>query len=359
MNKKIIFSSGGTGGHIFPAINLMKYFSEKGYEVLIVTDKRGKNFLKYYSNFKSYVISAETPVNKNLIKKIFAFFVMFYAFLKSILILKKEKPNLIFGFGGYISFPISFASRFFKIPLVIYENNMVLGIANKNLLSFSKRLLLGANIPVNFPSKYKDKVYKVGNILRKEIIDYTEKEKKTDSKIFSILVLGGSQGAEIFGEIIPSVIKKIKNEGYEIAINQQCLEYQKNSIIDFYDKNKIKNNVFNFTDNILNLISSSHLAISRCGASSLAELKNTLTPFIAVPLPHATDNHQYLNAKYYEKQGFCWIMEQDNFSLINLFNLIMTIIKDRKKLEIIKKSMRNNNDKNVYINVENAIKEFI
>ena len=230
MNKKIIFSSGGTGGHIFPAINLMKYFSEKGYEVLIVTDKRGKNFLKYYSNFKSYVISAETPVNKNLIKKIFAFFVMFYAFLKSILILKKEKPNLIFGFGGYISFPISFASRFFKIPLVIYENNMVLGIANKNLLSFSKRLLLGANIPVNFPSKYKDKVYKVGNILRKEIIDYTEKEKKTDSKIFSILVLGGSQGAEIFGEIIPSVIKKIKNEGYEIAINQQCLEYQKNSI---------------------------------------------------------------------------------------------------------------------------------
>ncbi len=359
MNKKIIFSSGGTGGHIFPTINLMNYFSKRGYEVLIVTDKRGEKFLKYKKDFKAYVMSVKTPANKNFIKKILAFVLMFFAFIKSVLILKKEKPDLVFGFGGYISFPISFASRFFKIPLVIYENNMILGKANKYLVSFSKKLLLASNIPENLNPKYKDKICKVGNILREEILKYSAKDKKLDSKIFSILVLGGSQGAEIFGEIIPPVIKKIKDEGYEIFINQQCLQHQKNSIIDFYNKNKIKNNVFNFTDDILNLLSSSHVAISRCGASSLAELKNTQTPFIAVPLPHAADNHQYLNAKYYEKQGFCWIIEQDNLNLINLSNLIITLIEDKKKLEIIKKSMQSNNDKNVYINVENGIKEFL
>ena len=149
-------------------------------------------------------------------------------------------------------------------------------------------------------------------------------------KCFSILVLGGSQGAEIFGRIIPSVIKMIKDKGYDIEIYQQCIEKQKNSLIEFYNKNNIKNNIFNFTSNILDLILSSDLAISRCGASTIAELVQTLTPFIAVPYPHSVDNHQYLNAKYYEEKGCCWVLEQDNFSSINLFNIIMKILNDRR-----------------------------
>ena len=73
MTKKIIFSTGGTGGHIFPAINLMKHFFDKGYKVLLVTDIRGNNFVKNYSEFKSYVLKAETPTNKNLFKKFLSF----------------------------------------------------------------------------------------------------------------------------------------------------------------------------------------------------------------------------------------------------------------------------------------------
>ena len=65
MSKKIIFSSGGTGGHIFPTINLMKHFSDKGYEVVLITDKKGISFLKDYSNFKSYITTTKSPVNKN------------------------------------------------------------------------------------------------------------------------------------------------------------------------------------------------------------------------------------------------------------------------------------------------------
>ena len=142
MNKKIIFSGGGTGGHIFPAINLMKHFFDKEYKVILVTDNRGNNFIKNYSEFKSYILRAGTPTNKNLFKKFFSYFLIFYSIVRSILILKKERPNLIFGFGGYVSFPISFASRFFNLPLVIYENNMVLGRTNKYLSSFSRKILL-------------------------------------------------------------------------------------------------------------------------------------------------------------------------------------------------------------------------
>jgi len=359
MNKKIIFSGGGTGGHIFPAINLMKHFIDKGYRVLLVTDNRGNNFIKNYSEFKSYILNSDTPTNKNLFKKFFSYFLIFYSIIRSIIILKKEKPDLIFGLGGYVSFPISFASRFFKLPLIIYENNMVLGRTNKYLSSFSKKIFLAKKITKNFPEKYKSKTYEVGSILDKNIINCLPLEEKNNKGKFSILVLGGSQGAEIFGTIIPTVVKMIKDEGYEIEINQQCIIIQKNSIINFYEKNNIKNYVFEFDKNILKLALSSSLAITRCGASTTAELAHTLTPFIAVPLPNSVDNHQYLNAKYYENKGCCWLLEQDNFNTENLFNLIIETIKNKNKLEDIRKNMKKEHNKNVYSNIENKIKEFI
>jgi len=171
MTKKIIFSVGGTGGHIFPAINLMKHFFDKKYKVLLVTDNRGNNFIKNYSEFKSYILNAGTPTNKNLFKKFFSYFLIFYSIIKSIIIIKKEKPDLIFGFGGYVSFPVSFASRFFNLPLIIYENNIVLGRANKYLSSFSKKILLAKKIKKNFPEKYRSKTYEVGSLLNKNIIN--------------------------------------------------------------------------------------------------------------------------------------------------------------------------------------------
>ena len=359
MNKKIIFSGGGTGGHIFPAINLMKHFLDKEYKDLLVTDNRGNNFIKNHSEFKSYILNSATPTNKNLFKKFFSYFLIFYSIIRSILILKKENPDLVFGFGGYVSFPISFASRFFNLPLIIYENNMILGRANKNLSSFSKKILLAKKITKNFPEKYKSKTYEVGSILNKNIINYSSFTEDNVKGKFSILVLGGSQGAEIFGTVIPKVVKMIKDEGYEIEINQQCIMDQKNSIVDFYKKNNIKNYVFEFDKNILKLVLSSSLAITRCGASTTAELVHTLTPFIAVPLPNSIDNHQYLNAKYYENKGCCLLLEQDNFDTENLFNLIMETIKNKNKLENIRNYMKNNYNKNVYSNIENEIKEFI
>ena len=139
MNKKIIFSAGGTGGHIFPAIHLMRHFFEKGYKVLLVTDKRGNNFINKYSEFKYYTLTASTTTNKNILNKILSLLIIFYSLIKSILILKKEKADLIIGFGGYVSFPISIVSKFFKLPLIIYENNLVLGRTNKYLLKYAKK----------------------------------------------------------------------------------------------------------------------------------------------------------------------------------------------------------------------------
>ena len=358
MNKKIIFTAGGTGGHLFPAINLMQYFSNKGYEVLLVTDIRGEKFLKKQNESRFNTIKIISPTGKNFIKKIFSITTIIISILKCLIIIKKEKPSLIFGLGGYVSFPISYASKFLNIPLIIYENNFIIGRANKKLLSISKKLLLSDKIPINLPSKYEKKTYKVGNILSEEILN-SSINKKNHPKILTILVLGGSQGAKIFGEVIPPTIKKLKEKGFEIQINQQCTAEQKDLLIKFYNENNIKNNVFDFSNNILDLLLSSNLAISRCGASTTAELVQTLTPFIAIPYPHSTDNHQYLNAKHYEEKGCCWLLKESNFNSDKLHNLILEILNDKNKLEKTQQNMKKNDNKSVYTKVEKVLEEFI
>ena len=251
MSKKIVFTAGGTGGHIFPAINLMKDFSERGYEVLLITDSRGEKFIKKYSELKFFVIKASTFTNKNLIKKIFAIFIILYSMIGAALILRKEKPDLVFGFGGHVSFPISFVSKFFNIPLVIYENNMILGRANKYLAMFSRKIFISRGITNKFLQKYKNKVFEIGPILNKKIINYTNKQK--NKNVFSILVMGGSQGAKIFGNIVPDVIKSLNDQVEKIQIYQQCVKGQQEEISNFYKRNNIKNYVFEFDKNILEL----------------------------------------------------------------------------------------------------------
>ena len=359
MKKKIIFSAGGTGGHILPAINLMKHFSEKGYDVALATDSRGKRYIDRYSDFKFYIINTATTTNKSYYKKFISIFAIFYSILKSFKIIKLEKPDLVFGLGGYASFPLCFTSKLINLPLFIYENNMVLGRANRYLSFFAKKILISNPNIKRISKKYKSKVNQVGPVINKNIINSSKDERIFDNEYFTILVLGGSQGAEVFGEIIPTVIKMIETKGYKININQQCTDNQKKTISDFYKKNKINNNVFEFDKDIYKLILSSNLAVTRCGASTTAELVYANTPFIAVPLPNSIDDHQYLNAKYYEEKGCCWLLKQNNFNIENLFNLIIEIIKNKSKLKKTYINMKKNNDKNIYNNIENLIKNFI
>ena len=108
----------------------------------------------------------------------------------------------------------------------------------------------------------------------------------------------------------------------KVKIYHQCTKDQKELLINFYEKNKIDNVVFEFNENIIQYLSIADLAICRCGASTAAELVYLQKPFIAVPYPHALDNHQFLNAKYYEDKGYCWTLEQNNFNAETLSNLI-------------------------------------
>jgi len=359
MSKKIIFSSGGTGGHMFPTIGVMQHFLKKNYEAILVTDNRGIFYLKNSSNIKYYIINTDSPTNKKYFDKFLSYTKIILSIFKSLFILIREKPNLVFGLGGYVSFPILIAAKILNIPLAIYENNMVLGRTNNYLLPISKKLLLASDKILNIPPKYKNKVKKVGHIIREDFLNHDLNRKKSEDNKFSLLILGGSQGAKIFGIVVPKVIKKIHDLGYNIMIYHQCIKGQKTELENFYKNNNINSKVFEFSNNILEFILKSDLVISRCGASTTAELAFTNTPFVAIPYPHAVDNHQYLNAKYYADKGLCWIIEQHNFSNENLFNLIIEIFKDKKKLQLKKENMQKDDFKLTSHNIEAEIKDLI
>ena len=310
MKKKIIFCGGGTGGHVFPFISLSNYFLKKDYETIFWTDKRGIKYLK--QDFSVYRILNVDPYHRGVTNKIFFYLKLIKVFISSFSLLRKERPNIVFGLGGYVAFPICLAAKLLNIKIVLYESNLVLGRVNKFFFRFCEILFTNSEKIINLPKKNSVKCIKVGNIVREEILKYKSHKKNYLSETKTIIILGGSQGAKIFGNIIPRVIIDVIKK-YKISVIQQAVPEQINEIKNIYNSNKIENYVFSFHQNIFELMSKADLAISRCGSSTLGELERLAIPFIAIPYPFATDDHQYQNAIYYEKKRMLLAIKSEKF----------------------------------------------
>ena len=357
MTKKIVFCGGGTGGHVFPSVALTNFFNKKKYETILVTDKRGAKYIK--NNFSLCKTLDVIPLSQQgLMNKIFFYFKLIQAFFNSISFLKIEKPNIVFGLGGYVSFPICLAARLLNIKILLYEPNVVLGRTNKIFVRFCKKLFTNSEKVKKLPRRYSTKCIKVGNILREEILKYKLPQKNYLTSEKTIVILGGSQGAEIFGELMPQVILDL-NKNYRINVVQQSLLSQVKKIKNFYNDNKIKNYVFSFDENIIEFVSKADLAISRCGSSTLGELEFLGVPFVAIPYPFAKDNHQYENAIYYQKKGCCWILNQTNLSINSLKNVLMNILTNSHELSLKRENMFKNDSKKTLSKIEEEIKKII
>ena len=354
---KVIIATGGTGGHIFPAYSLAEHFFDQKINVRIISDKRGIKYIKDHTNFKISLINPKTIFTKNIFKLIFSLLTIIYSTLKSLIILLIDRPYIVFGMGGYSSFPVCLAAKILKIPFIIYENNLQIGKANKYLLPFSKKIFI-SNIELEgVADKYKNKICIVGNILRKEIINSSPVINKNEN-ILKILILGGSQAAKIFAEKLPNILKYCSDANIPIRIYQQCLPDQNKFLTSFYKDLNIDFKIFNFTNNILEYFSLANLAITRSGSSMLAELTNCKIPFISVPLPTSADNHQLKNAIYYEKKGYSYLIEEKDLST-KLFKLIKLLHEDKLLLEKIKRKQAEHSDKSVFNNIDKEIKNII
>jgi UDP-N-acetylglucosamine--N-acetylmuramyl-(pentapeptide) pyrophosphoryl-undecaprenol N-acetylglucosamine transferase len=357
--NKILIAAGGTGGHVFPAYSLANYLTKNNYNVKLITDNRGFNYLKDYKSLNITKISSSPLIKKNPLKFLFSITIILLSVFKSIFFLLFNRPSIIFGMGGYSSFPVCIAATILRIKFVIYENNLIIGRANKFLLPFAKKIFVSYKSLEGISANYKNKILEVGNIIREEIINL--KIENNENNLFDeikILVLGGSQAAKTFAEKLPKIFEKLKTSEIPIKVYQQCQKEQTNDLTKFYKKAKIKCEIFNFTNKITDYYSKTNLVITRSGASVLGELINVNIPFISVPLPTSADNHQFKNAVYYEKKGFGYLVSENDIN-DQLFSLIKSIFENKSLIKNILINQSQYSDKNIFININIHIQKII
>ncbi|MDB3997479.1 UDP-N-acetylglucosamine--N-acetylmuramyl-(pentapeptide) pyrophosphoryl-undecaprenol N-acetylglucosamine transferase [Candidatus Pelagibacter sp.] len=352
MKSKILISTGGSGGHVIPAITIHDHLKEN-YEILISSDVRGLKYLddKFY---KTLII--DTPKLNNFILLPLSILKVIFLTLRSLILLKKEEIQILISTGGYMSLPLCIAARILNIKIYLLEPNMVIGRANKFFLKFCKKIICYAENIIGFPKEYKYKLKIINPLIRKKY--YNKKLKENDNEKFTLIIIGGSQGAQIFDKILhQSIINVSKTKSLKVIhqTNQKNIGVLKN----LYLENNIDSSVFSFDQNLNLLIDQADLCITRAGASSLAEISLSRKPFIAIPLPSSKDNHQLENANYYKNKGCCWVINQINFDKIKFEDFLLKILNNKNEILLKKTNLEKLNYQNTWNDVNQNLLNII
>lgn len=337
INKKtVILAAGGTGGHIFPALSLGKHLIDSGKNVLLITDERFYNIDARYKDIKVFKIKAGS-MSGTILKKIKGLFKNLLGLLRSTWILKKHKPDLVIGFGGYPSFPTMIAAGLCNVDSYIHEQNSTCGRVNKIFLSKVKKIATSFETVLGIEDKYRNKIILTGNPVREEIIKARENKFFYDTKSpIKILVIGGSQGAKIFSQVIPEAIMLLSEDiKSRLMIMQQCRKEDVKEVRQFYIDNSIDADIDSFFNNMNERLSMANIVIARSGASTIAELTVVGRPSILIPFKYAMDDHQTHNAKYLEKKNASIMINEDEFTPQTLYNQILALIMDNNMLNVM------------------------
>ena len=319
MNKVIFFVAGGTGGHLFPAIAVAKSFEKSQSHFLV--DKRTEKIL-LGKELKYHVISS-SKLEKNIFTIIISIFKILYGFVYSFCLIIKFKPSLVVGFGGYTSIPTILAAKVLNKKILIHEQNSVMGKTNRFLSRISTKIAITYK---NTTFAHKSAILS-GIPIRKLKV---KKNKKNKNKK-TILIIGGSQGAQVFGEIIKKVLLRFdKNLLKKIFIVHQVKKEDLKSMKNFYRNINIEFKIKSFFTDIYDEINNSDLIISRCGASTLAEIEFFKKFCILIPLPTSANNHQFYNAVEFKKTNDCEIINQLNINNDRLVEIIKSNLFEKK-----------------------------
>ena len=349
MSQRILISTGGSGGHVVPATILYEHLKDQ-FEVSMSIDYRGMNFLdKKKYNLEIFNI---TPISKNIFLLPFQFFLIIYLIIKSIFFLKKRKIDILISTGGYMSLPLCLASKILNIKLFLFEPNIVLGRSNKFFIKSCEKIFCYSDKIRNFPKKYINKISIIPALLRKNF--YNVKKAESIDKNINLLIIGGSQGAKIFDTLIKFPIIELSKK-YYLKIYQQTNSVNFEALKNFYKNNNIDYELFDFNEDISNLMSKSNICITRAGASTLAELVFINLPCVTIPLPTSKDNHQFENAFFYNEIGCNWILDQNEINDKVLTNKLFNIIGNKDEFLVKKINMKNFSYQNTWNNINQKI----
>lgn len=337
MTKNIIIATGGTGGHVFPAMSVAKTFIDNGYDVNITTDVRGEKFLSN-SGLKYTVISCGYNI-----KKIKSIFNIFRGFIQSLFFIKKHKPDAIIGFGSYTTLPILFVAKFFKIPIFLHDGNVFIGKTNKLFLDNAINIFTSFQEIYGVNIKYSDKICFTGAVTRTEIKEYCNNiYKYPDDGKLKILITGGSGGASFFSyeflKIFNYFDKDLKSN---IKIYHQVkTEKELEDVQRFYGKVNIRSEVKLFFNDMPKKMFESDFIVCRSGIGTISEVSMIGRACVMVPSPNVANDHQLYNAKFYNKSNACILVEEKKFVPENTAKMIIELLKNKNSMETLANNIK-------------------
>lgn len=348
MYKKVLISGGGTGGHIYPAIAIANALKESSSqtEILFIGTKKGlEKKIVPDNSYQIKFIDAMYLYRSKKIKN----FILPYKLLKSIFqaykIIKRFKPEMIIGTGGYVCAPVLVAGKIAGIPVFIKEQDSFPGITTQMANLFADKTFLG------FPDsikhlKRKKRCVVTGNPIRTELNQPTKLEGKKafdlDPDKKTIFVFGGSLGSLKINETIFKIIDKIDSDKIQILLQTGSLTYERfKSMSKGISEEKLK--IMPYIDNIAMAYQAADLIICRAGAMTLSEISYCGKAAILIPYPYATNNHQLYNSKFFHNNKAGFYIEEKDLKPSYLLEIIYNILNSSNLLKSFEENSRSLN----------------
>ena len=336
---KIIIACGGSGGHIFPAVALAEGLKAKDRSadiMFIGSDKALDRRIFEKEGFKYRLLSANKLPYKASLKILLFILNLSMDMLKSILILARYRPDVVVGFGGYTSSPVIIAAYIQGIPRIIHEQNVVPGRANAMLFRFANRIAVSFEETKRYLGAYVKRSVFTGNPIRASLLkdDKAGNVKKMglDPEKFTILVIGGSQGAHNLNKSFLKALSKMDEK-----IKQSLQVIHITGVADYgwasaaYKELSLEHRAYSFMDRIEEAYSASDLVVTRSGASAIFEIAYFGRPMILIPYPFAL-SHQSENARIFSTGGAAIQMDERDLSPELMKDRIESLLKDRNRL---------------------------
>ena len=335
----IVLTTGGSGGHIFPAEACAAELIKRGYTVVFVTDKRGSAF-RQLENVVTYRLCAESITGRSIVGKFIGLAKLIAGSVQALFLLRKIKPKLVMGFGGYASIPAVMAAQVMHIPNILHEQNSVLGRANRILARGTK--LIATTFPTLKKNIANKPTFQVGQPVRAPLLAKANTPFPNVDANLNVLVFGGSQGAHFLSYQLPEALMLIPSDlRSKINLTQQARAEDIEALKEKYQNAGFHSLVIDsFFYNMPELLAASHLVIGRGGAGTLTDVTTVGRPALIIPLPTSADNHQYENACLLTQNNAGWVLQEKDFNAEELAKQITNWLAHPEELQKVAERAR-------------------
>lgn len=326
---RIVVTGGGTGGHIFPALEIAKELAKHRPDLVVsyVGNQGGlEERMALACNFHFTGLKTKPIVGQSVIKKISALLYLGLGVLKCVSLFLKDRPQAVIGVGGYVSAPVIIASFLLLIRRYLCEQNVVPGLANRLLAALANDVFISFKDSAQYFPRHKTKL--TGNPTREQ---FFVAERKPNHRPLAILITGGSMGASFLNEKVPQALALIKNECPELFITHQTGQAKLSAAQAHYQKAGITARVVPFIEDMAGAFSQHDLLISRAGATVIAEITAAGMPAIVVPYRFA-EGHQKANAQALVKEKAGLMIEEGDTFVLELARSLKELYHHQEQL---------------------------